>query len=233
MPAYAQEKDAVRPGFSADSLKGQKIVLFRPAVWVGAQSTGGLAEPNADWTEQARGLMATELAQQRARFDNEVVPEPDLAGSDATLLSSYRALFKTVAHSVVTYQFFKGNRLPTRKNHPFEWTLGDGIRRIAELTGARYGLFVTTDDQYGTLGRKIFQVLAIGLVGVPVTSGVHTGYAGLIDLQTGELVWLRADEQMGGDVRNDEGMHKRVGELLKGFPAMKAELAVQAKSQAK
>jgi hypothetical protein len=64
-------------------------------------------------------------------------------------------------------------------------------------------------------------VLAAGLVGVGVQSGVHRGYAGLVDLQTGDLVWLNADEAMGGDVRNAEGMEKRVGQLLEDFPGLK------------
>lgn len=221
-PALAQEKGAVRAGFSAVSLQGQKILLFRPSVWVGEQSTGGLPEPNADWTAQARELLAAELAQRQADFTNEIVAEPELVGEDAALLAAHRALFNAVASSVVQYQFFAGNRLPTRKNKAFDWTLGTGTRRIAELSGARYGLFVNVEDQYGSFGRKVFQILAAGIAGVGVQSGVHIGYAGLVDLETGELVWLNADGQMGGDVRNAEGMDKRVGQLLEDFPGLKA-----------
>lgn len=220
-PLLAQERGAVREGFSAESLKGQKIVLFRPSVWVGEQATGGTPEPNADWTSKSRVLIAGELQRRQADFSNEIVPEPELAGSDAASMASHRALFSAVASSVVNYQFFKGNRLPTRKNKAFDWTLGTGTRQIAKLTGARYGLFVTTHDEYGSFGRKMFQVLAAGLVGVGVQSGVHRGQAGLVDLQTGELVWLNADEAMGGDVRNAEGMQKRVSQLLEDFPGLK------------
>ena len=224
-PVWAQEKGAVRDGFSADSLRGQKILLFRPSVWVGSQSTGGMDEPNADWTDQARGHLLAEMKRRQSAFANEVVEEPELVGIDATVLSSHRALFGSVASSVVQYQFFKGNRLPTRKNKAFDWTLGSGTRRIAELTGARYGLFVSTHDAYGSFGRKAFQILAAGLVGVGVKSGVHKGYAGLVDLETGNLVWLNADEAMGGDVRNADGMQKRVGQLLEDFPGLKVKAA--------
>lgn len=221
-PAAAQEKGAVREGFSAESLRGQKILLFRPSVWVGEQSTAGLPEPNADWTRQSRELLQAELTNRQAQFENEIVAEPELIGDDARIVSQHRALFNSVAGSVVNYQFFAGNRLPTRKNKAFDWTLGEGTRRIAELTGARYGLFVYNHDEYGSVGRKVFQVLAAGLVGVGVSSGVHNGYAGLVDLQTGELVWLNADGQMGGDVRTEEGIRKRVDQLLEDFPGLKA-----------
>jgi hypothetical protein len=56
------------------------------------------------------------------------------------------------------------------------------------------------------------------MAGVSVKSGLHIGYAGLIDLKTGELVWLNADQQMGGDVRDAEGATKRVRQLLEGIP---------------
>lgn len=221
-PAAAQEKGAVREGFSAESLKGQKILLFRPSVWVGEQSTAGLPEPNADWTSQSRNLLADELKRRQADFSNEIVAEPELVGDDAAMLSTHRALFGSVSNAVVEYQFFPGNRLPTRKNKAFDWTLGGGTMRIAELTGARYGLFVTTEDAYGSFGRKMFQLLAAGIAGVGVQSGVHKGSAGLVDLRTGELVWLNADWKMGGDVRTEDGMRKRVEQLLEDFPGLKS-----------
>ncbi|MCE7796791.1 hypothetical protein LWE61_09500 [Sphingobium sufflavum] len=226
--AFAQERGAVRPNFSAEALKGQKILLFRPTIQVGEQGTGGTPESNADWTAKARDLFVTELRRRQSDFANEIVEEPDLVGAAADSVAAHRALFSAVANSVMVYQFFPGNRLPTRKNKPFEWTLGKETKQIAELTGARYGLFITTEDQYGSLGRKMFQFLAAGLVGVGVQSGVHLGYAGLVDLETGDLVWLNADGQMGGDVRDALGMQKRVGQLLEDFPGLKPGVQVAA-----
>jgi len=165
-PAIAQEKGAVRPGFSAEQLVGQKVLVFRPTVWVGEQSTAGMPEPNADWTAQSRDLLDAELRKQRQGLGVEFIDEPDSYGDDAKLVAQYRSLFTTVAGSVMVYQFFPGNRLPTRKNKPFEWSMGSEISRLGDRTGARYGLFVSTEDQYGSTGRKVFQFLAAGLVGV-------------------------------------------------------------------
>ena len=217
--AAAREKGASRPGFNAEALHGQTVLLFRPSVFVGEQSTAGQAEPNGDWTDESRRLLAAEMTARQAGIADRVVAEPETAGP---VYSQYQALFDTVARSVVRHQFFKGGRLPTRKNKPFEWSLGPGLKEIARETGARYGLFVSTHDEYGSVGRKVFQALAIVAVGVPVTSGVHRGFAGLVDLETGDLVWLNADEQMGGDVRNAEGMKKRVAELLEDYPGLSA-----------
>src|SRR4051794_24902227 len=45
-----------------------KLLVMRPDVTVGSLTTGGLIEPRADWTEQARTNIAAALrAQQAAR----------------------------------------------------------------------------------------------------------------------------------------------------------------------
>lgn len=220
-PAVAQEKSAIREGLSTTTLIGQKIVLFRPSVWVGEQSTGGIPEPNADWTQRSRALIEAELKRRQSDFNMAIVDEPDVLGDDAKALREHKALFNSVAESIKEYQFFKGNRLPTRKNRAFAWTLGKGTSRIADMSGARYGLFISVNDQYGSFGRKMFQMLAAGFAGVGVKSGEHIGYAGLVELETGNIVWLNADGAMGGDVRTEEGVAKRVTQLLEDFPGLK------------
>lgn len=217
-PAVAQEKTGTKPGFNLKP-GAARIVLMRPSVHVGAQSTGGMYEPNADWTARARDHITITLKEMQATLGNEVVIYEEGPGPDAALATQYGNLFGTLADSVIEYQFFKGNRLPTKKRHKkdFDWSLGTGMAGLPALRGADYALFVNTYDAYGSLGRKALQVVGL-LAGVPVTSGEHRGYAGLVDLRTGELVWLNADRRMGGDVRDKDGAEKRVRQLLEGFP---------------
>lgn len=220
-PAAAQERSATRPGF-AFAPDGGCILLFRPEISVGAQSTGGLFEPDADWTQQAREKLGAGLAAAQANLGHRVVVADDPVGAAAERLAAYRSLFKTVAGSVIEFQFFKGNRLPTKKRDgQFDWTLGPGTASLAGDSGCGYALFIATEDAFGSTGRKMLQVFA-ALARVPVTSGVHKGFAGLVELKTGDLVWLNADYQMGGDVRVADGAAKRVGQLLDGFPGRAA-----------
>jgi hypothetical protein len=213
----AQEKTGTKNGFELRPGTA-RILLLEPSVRVGEQSTGGMFEPNADWTDQARENIERELAKIQDGLGNEVV-RLDFDGSPRTEpLQRYHALFGAVAGSVIEYQFFKGNRLPTKKREDdFLWTVGPQIHDLAVLKGFDYILLLRTRDAYGSTGRKILQVFG-ALGGISVTSGEHIGYAGLIDVKTGDLVWLNADLQMGGDVRTAEGAEKRVGQLLEGFP---------------
>jgi hypothetical protein len=218
----AQEKTAVKAGFTLPANSGKKILVFRPKVSVGAQSTGGLFEPNADWTDKARRNIDGALEKRQAALGNTVVAAPEAFGEGARLTDEYTNLFFALSEAVVEYQFFKGNRLPTKKRDNkegvFDWSLGEGVRDLPGAKDADYALFLYNKDAYGSTGRKILQVVALLGPGIAVKSGEHKGSAGLVDLKTGELVWLNADFAMGGDVRDAEGAEKRVGQLLEEFP---------------
>ncbi len=222
-PAHAQfgggEATAVREGFQLPP--GEvRVLVFRPNVSVGSQTTGGMNEPSVEWTEAAKAHLVAALQQQQAARGTSLVMVPELQGPQNQLVADYTALFRTVAEAAFQHKMFPGNRLPTKRKE-FDWTLGDEAAQLKAL-GGDYGLFFYTYDSYGSTGRKIAQILgAVAGFGL-MPSGVHVGYAGLVDLTTGDLVWLNADLQMGGDVRTAEGARKRVAQLLEGFPVKSA-----------
>ncbi|WP_294353725.1 hypothetical protein [uncultured Sphingomonas sp.] len=222
MPANAQERTAVKNGFDLKAASGKTILVMRPTVKVGAQSTGGMFEPNGDWTEQSRKNIDGALAKLQTKLGNRVIVAPEAYGDDARLAEEYAALFAAVSRSVINYQFFVGNRLPTKKRdnkaNIFDWSLGSGVSALPGAKGADYALFIYNKDAYGSTGRKLLQVVALLGPGIGVKSGEHAGYAGLIDLKTGDVLWLNADGAMGGDVRTAEGADKRVAQLLEEFP---------------
>lgn len=205
-----------------------RIVLMRPTIRVGAKSAGGTFDPNADWTANARDFIGKALRANQGKLGNVVVDYDEGISGEGELATQYSNLFGTVADSVIEYQFFPGNRLPTKKRgDAFEWGVGNGLAGLKSLEGADYALFINTYDAYGSAGRKMLQIFG-AMAGVSVTPGVHWGHAGLVDLKSGELVWLNADRQMGGDVRTEEGAVKRVEQLLEGFPGRPSETVAAA-----
>lgn len=233
--ARAQERSATRQGFALPADGSARILLFRPKVTVGEQSTGGMFEPRAEWTEQARTNIDGAIATAQTNLGNVVVRQVDAIGPDAQVVAEYQALFDVVAQSVITYQFFKGNRLETKKrdnrNDLFDWTLGPEVSKLPGADQADYALFILTKDEYGSTGRKIFQVLAAVSIGYGITSGWHAGYAALVDLRTGNVVWINADNKMGGDVRTAEGAQHRIAQLLEDFPGRQSQNAVAGASR--
>jgi len=181
--ASAQEKTAVQKGFELAPNSGKRILVFRPAIRVGAQSTAGLFEPNADWTEEATKNIQASLAEFQERIGNEVINAPEAYGAEAQNLQEHMDLFAAVSRSAIKYQFFAGQRLPTKKKDNrediFDWSLGSGVSSLPGADGADYGLFIFNKDAYGSTGRKLLQGLAF-LARVPVKSGISCKGAGKV-----------------------------------------------------
>ncbi len=211
--APAQAKVIVKEGFSLPDDRSVKIAVFRPDVAVGSLTAGGVAEPNAEWTADARKFMAAALVSSQKTQKHKV----SFLGDPDTTTTEYTTLFRAVSGAILTHKMFPGNKLPTKKDR-FDWTMGPGVTSLAPATdNADYGVFFYTYDQYGTAGRKAAQIFG-AMLGVGIVPGIHIGYAAMTDLKTGEIVWFNTDIQMGGDVRTEDGAVKRVGQLLRGFP---------------
>src|SRR3546814_6694342 len=114
----------------------------------------------------------------------------------------------------------RSTRTDTLFPHPT--LLRAGVSALPGAKDANYALFIYNKDAYGSTGRKLLQFTA-ALGDVSVKSGEHAGYAGLVDLKTGDLLWLNADGAMGGDVREVDGAEKRVSQLLEEFPEIGRE----------
>ncbi|MEQ1537310.1 MAG: hypothetical protein ABL928_00155 [Sphingorhabdus sp.] len=214
---HAQSRQSLTKEAFAFPAAGQiRVVLFRPDVSVGEQSTGGLDQPNAGWTEQARDQLTAALGKAQAERNIELKLMPELTGENAKLMSDYRKLFKIVADSVIKHRLFALDPLPT-KEEKFDWTLGEGASQLGTLGGGDYGLFFYTLDSYESGSRKMARLLA-SQMGAERPNETNMGYAGLVDLKTGDLVWINVDVKMAGDVRTLEGASLRITELLDGFP---------------
>ncbi len=217
----------VREGFTFPNQGDVKIVVFRPDVQVGSMRVGGMDEANPDWTKQARDNIQTAMEANGEAHSAQMHFLGDYDGADGELVNQYRGLFEAVASSVFQHHTL-GDHLPTKlaprpdpnspKRYQLDWTLGDQAARLKSVTGGDYALFFFTHDAYGDAGRKVAQLIFAGVFGGYIPAGIHIGYASLVDLKTGNIVWFNTDLAMGGDPRNAEGAAKRVSQLLAGFP---------------
>src|SRR3546814_18785323 len=104
------------------------------------------------------------------------------------------SLFAAVSDAVIQYQFFVGNRLPTKQRDNregvFDWSLGSTVASLPRAADAAYGLFIFPKDAYGPPGRTILQLLALLGPGLALQPGAPIGCAGLVCRTTGDLTWL-------------------------------------------
>ena len=205
-----------------------KLLVMRPDVSVGSVTTGGMVEPRADWTEQARANFLTALrAQQASRGGNVFIMDKrdSLAGVDPDTIAELDRLHYAVASSIALHRY-SGYYLPTKRNKGLDWTLGEEAVALGRKTGYDYALFLYAEDSFASTGRVALQVLGVAgcFVGfcAPTVGGAgQFGYASLVDLRTGEVVWFnvsQASSQIAGikfgDIRTPEGAAQMVDRLL-------------------
>ena len=84
-------------------------------------------------------------------------------------------------------------------------------------------MFVWVRDSYASGERKAAMVaLAILSMGnIVLGGGVQTGYASLVDLKTGRVLWFNQLFSATGDLRETEPAIKTVENLMAGFPTVK------------
>jgi hypothetical protein len=83
--------------------------------------------------------------------------------------------------------------------------------------GADYALFVYLRDSYSSEGRKAMMI-GLALLGIGVSGGTQVGFASLVDLRTGDIVWFNRLISTVGDLRTLAPAHDAVEELLSGQP---------------
>ena len=209
--AHAQSRN-LAPGFSALP-KDAKVVVAPLDVELFSMSAGGVLEPRADWTASAQTHMKSALQSKAQRLGLGTGDLDDKAADDfAELISLHAAVARSIA-----LHHAGGLKLPT-KDGKLEWSFGDVLRPLQERTGARYGLFTWVRDSYASAERKAMMI-GMALLGVGVTGGAQVGYASLVDLETGQVLWFNQLLRASGDLREDKPAAESVDALLAGFPA--------------
>src|SRR5690348_18131864 len=85
-----------------------KLLVLRPDVTVGSLTTGGMVEPRADWTEQARtNIIAALRAQQATRGGETMILDRrnQFQGVSADEVAEVERLFYAVGQSIVLHKY--------------------------------------------------------------------------------------------------------------------------------
>ena len=211
-PVAAQSRH-LAPGFT--TLAGADEILVLPVdVELYSLSAGGVPEPRADWTQIAAGHMKQAL---RDRLAGLGLGSRHAEEAHAEEFAEQVSLHAAVAQSIALHTTVGGMALPT-KQAQLDWSFGDAMQGLQTRSGARHGLFVWVRDSYASAERKAAMV-AMALLGVGLSGGVQIGYASLVDLQTGRVLWFNRLARATGDLREAQPAAESMKALLADFPA--------------
>jgi hypothetical protein len=97
--------------------------------------------------------------------------------------------------------------------------LGDTTDVVRNEYDADYAFFIRMSDQFSSGGRVALGIVTAVLFNYVPPTGLQTGYAYVVDLNTGEVVWFNFLQSGNfGDVREPESAKKAISTLLAEFP---------------
>lgn len=204
-----------------------RLLVMRPDVVVNSLATGGMPQPRADWTEQARNNIINALRAEQAGHGGKVLVlarRNELPDVSAEEIADLERLHYAVGNSIALHKY-SGASLPTKRGRGIEYTLGAGAVSLGRRTGYDYALFLYAQDNIASTGRTALQVLGVAgcFIGFCAPSGGSNqfAYASLVDLRSGEVVWfnvLQTGSQLPGvklgDIRTAEGATQMVERLV-------------------
>jgi hypothetical protein len=143
----------------------------------------------------------------------------ELEERDADDFAEVNALHAAIARSIAFHHFGPGNfRLPT-KNGKLDWSMGEAVKPLKARTGADYALFTWMRDSY-TSAERVAAVVIMALFGIGMApGGMQVGYASLVDLNSGQILWFNRLLRGSGDLREAEKAAETLDALLTNFPA--------------
>ena len=210
--AGAQSKNLAE-GFSVLP-KNATVVIMPTDIELFSISAGGIPEPKADWTEAASRHFKAALIQKKKSLGTGTV---ELSEKDADDVAEINTLHAAIARAVSLHHFGPSSfNLPTKAGK-LDWSLGETVRVIKDKTGADYALFSWIRDSYAS-GERVATMIVLALFGVGVPGGSQVGYASLVDLNTGQIVWFNRLLRAGGDLREAEKAVETLNTLLENFP---------------
>ena len=192
-----------------------QVMVLQPDVQLGVLTMSGLTEPRADWSASGRDNIAAEVKKAldvKGLKYTQVDPAAAMSGHTGQLLR----LNAAVGQSILLFNYGAIN-LPTHKGS-FEWTLGEGAHDLGGAYNSEYALFINARGSYSSDARKLAW-LGAAAFGVALPTGGQYLSASLVELKTGRIIWFnQAVAGPDADIRNPEGAHNLVAEMLKTAP---------------
>jgi len=201
---------------ASGSAKGTKILLMPLDVELSLLTASGMTELNAQWTEDAKQHMVDAIGSSLngKALDMQIYASPtdDIDSVQVQL----EKLHMAVGYNVL-FHHFGPVPLPSKKKE-FDWKLGESTKILKDETGADYAMFVFVRDSYASGGRVAMQI-GMALLGVGVQGGTQIGFASLVDLDSGDIVWFNRLVSTTGDLREAAPATKTVANLLDTLPS--------------
>lgn len=195
-----------------------RLLLMQPDVQLSEIQAGGLHQPQAEWTAMAKTniiKVLNDISTER----NDILAMYERPQDGQVSIHLHRQLMKlheAVGESILLHKYVARFGLPS-KTGKFDWSLGEKVKLLKERYDADVALFIYIRDSYASVGRKV-AIVAAAALGFYVQGGLQVGFASLVDLESGRLIWFNRLFRETGDLRAPENARDAIDQLLEGIP---------------
>jgi hypothetical protein len=143
---------------------------------------------------------------------------PRLSPAEAAAIDEHLALYRLVVVTAEGTPF-------GHKVRRFDFGVGPGLAPILQKTGADAVLMVVGRDYASTAGRKTKAVLGkIPFVNI-LTGDAELGesfvHVGLVDLRTGDLLWMNSDKRgIATNLRDEKDAQAMIDAIFGWYPGI-------------
>lgn len=201
------------------SQEGVKKVLLVPADIQIFELGVGETEEVPEWTEQGQQMVHKVLTTRFSDYSKfALTTNLKLAPEDQELLDQHNELLYPVINAEATRV---RNPAWNVEGTSTQTTLGPGLSFMKEKYGVDYIVFASGQDFISSKGRKAAAVVG-ALFGVGIQMGFSYLSVGVVETETGHLLWnnLVFSQELG--FLAEEDVQKAVNASLETFPALAA-----------
>ncbi|GAB4168089.1 MAG: hypothetical protein Fur0039_06160 [Rhodocyclaceae bacterium] len=197
----------------------RKMVAIPADILVREVSAGGVLERVPKWTEEASSNCTRAIREIAAeRSDFELLAQPELSEEEREVLERYLATYLVVGSTAHGLTVIDDPAWAHKRKH-FDYTLGTGLAFLRERTGADAAILMVGDDVVSTGERKTLAVVG-ALFGVAVPLGRSILAAGVVDLATGDILWMNYSASLQYDLKDYASVRKMFDEMFRAYPGL-------------
>ena len=199
----------------------KKVVVLPVNIEVVEVPAGGVEEKVPDWSKEASQSIFKALSAAIGKQGLKEIAAPQFSGTTAATVDEHLALYKLVVNTAARLRW-------EHKVKRFDYTIGPGLREIADNTGVDVAFVVYGRDSVSTAGRKAKAVaghipIVNAFTGRAPVLGHSYVHVGVVDLRTGDLLWMNNNYRKGStNLRDPDDASDMVKTIFKLYPGIES-----------
>ena len=206
----------------------KKVVVLPIDIRTVEVTAGGVEEQVPEWSKEASQSVFKAVSAAIKQAGMKEVAVPHFSGAAAANIDEHLALYKLVVNTA--------GKIPwEHKARRFDYAIGPGLRAVAEQTDADAAIMVYGRDYASTAGRKARAVAGnIPIVNIFTGPAPQLGHSfirvGVVDLRTGDLLWVNSEYREGStNLRDATDAAKMVDAVFDWYPGIEKYRAAYVK----